>query len=109
MPTGTESGELRLDEPFDEIAEGLALALANSLRWLAANPHLSATLLIEAFVRNGELRVVADMPRQPAPDRRERRRTNGRRPGCGPRGRALHSSHDRSLRVFALPLVPPGE
>ena len=64
MKAGTESGELRLEEAVDEIAEGLALVLANSLRWLAMHPRSRAMLLIEGFVRNGELTLVVDLPRQ---------------------------------------------
>ena len=110
MKTGAESAELRFDEAFDEIAEGLVLVLANSLRWLAMHPRSSGMLLIKGFVRDGELTLVVDMPRQSALDPRESLRPNGQGTGgLGSQAGAFGGSLDRGLRVFALPIPPPGE
>ena len=81
MKTGTGSAEPRFDEAFEEIAEGLVLLLANSLRWLAMHPRSSAMLLIEGFVRDGELTLVVDMPRQSALDPCKSLRPNGQEMG----------------------------
>jgi hypothetical protein len=110
MKAGTESAEPRLDEAFDEIAEGLVLVLANSLRWLATQPRSTAMLLVEGFVCDGEVTLVVDMPRQSSLDRPKSRRTNGQRTGGpAPKARALQSSTERGLRVFTLPLASPGQ
>jgi hypothetical protein len=80
MTTGTEPQSLGLAACV-EIAERMALELAKSLRWLVTHPGSGAMLVIEGFVRDGELVLVADMPRQRAAAR-------------------------RALLSFALPLTP---
>jgi len=83
-----------------EIAERLTTELATSLRWLANHPGSGATLVIEAFVRDGELVLVADFPGSARP-KRARKEPSARRP-------TFEASAHRGLLNFALPLTPEG-
>jgi hypothetical protein len=108
MTTRTDTPAPRL-AAFVEIAERLKTELENSLRWLATHPGSGATLVIEGFVRDGELLLVADIPGEPGLDpgngsaRLEPARTesSSRRP-------TFRTSTDRGLLSFALPLTPDG-
>jgi Sigma-70 region 2 len=103
--TGLAAGQL---EAFDEIAELLTSSLASALRWLAAHPASGAMLVIEGFVRDNELRLVADMPDQPALDRRNGGRSDEQRVASPPQGRPFSVSRSDGLWSFAVPVTSEG-
>jgi hypothetical protein len=91
-----------------EIAERLTPELGNSLRWLATYPDSGAMLIIEGFVRDAELMLVADMPRGSI-------HRKIRPDDTIQRGRNLIRAHStsrsgvqRSLLSFSVSLVPDG-
>jgi hypothetical protein len=90
-----------------EIAERLTTELANSLRWLATHSGSGATLVIEGFVRDGELVLVADIPGEPGfdPENGSERLEPARKESSSQRP-AFSTSVHRGLLSFALPLTP---
>lgn len=107
MTRGIATATLKL-AACAEIAEQLTPEIGNSLRWLATHPGSGATLVIEGFVRGGELVLVADIPGKPA------LRGNGnarpkpaRKDSSSPRPSFRMSTH-RGLLNFALSLTPDG-
>jgi hypothetical protein len=94
MTKGTETPAQR-HAACVEIAEWLAPELARSLRWLASHPRSGAVLVVEGFVREGELVLVADIPGNPG------RQESRSRPPFG-------MSVRRGLLSFALSLAPNG-
>ncbi len=109
MKTGTETPAPRLAACL-EIAERLTPALASSLRWLATHPGSGAMLVIEGFVHDGELVLVADIPSEPGLDPGkgggERPEPEGREPGS--RHPKFTMSARRGLLSFTLSLTPNG-
>lgn len=93
-----------------EIVDRLVPELASSLRWLAEHPGCGAMLVIEGFVRDGELLLVADMPGEPGEARCES--DAGRPAPAREEPRSRRPTFRRSVRPgllrFALPLTGDG-
>ncbi len=90
-------------ETCAEIAERMTTELATSLRWLVNHPGSGATLVIEAFVRDGELVLVADCPGVPGLDSRN---ASARREPVRKERPTFRTSAHRGVLSFFLPLTP---